>query len=283
MQTTPNQKCFFGGLIKFQVLHTANRRQSGIKLMGDLPWGTHLCQFYESKQDLIDTLVPYFAKGLRNNEFCMWVTSPPLEVAEAKEALEKAVPHLDEYFERGQIEVVSYKDWYLLGEKFDAERVLEGWVKKEEDALKIGFDGLRLSGNTFWVERNLWQRFVEYEETVNSVIGRHKILALCTYCLKNCSGTDTLDVVRNHDGALIKQGNKWAMVEEAVSRKKAEEYLKQNNQRINRIIDSTNDGTYAIDKDWNFIYINKRMAKLAGYEPSRMTGKNSLQFFLRLC
>ncbi len=183
-------------------------RKFGIDLVGSVPWGTHLCQFYESKQDLIDILVPYFSEGLRSNEFCMWVTSPPLEVEEAKEALRKAVPDLDRYLQKGQMEIVSYKDWYLLGGKFDADRVLQGWVKKETDAIKHGFEGLRLTGNTFWVERDLWKSFVDYEEAVNAVIGQHKMLALCTYCLKNASGTDVVDVVRNHVGTLLKQGRK---------------------------------------------------------------------------
>src|SRR3972149_9061501 len=80
-------------------------RVVGIELVGDIPWGTHLCQLYETKQDLIDILVPYFAEGLRNNEFCIWVTSPPLEVEQAKKALEKAVPNIDEYIRKGQIEI----------------------------------------------------------------------------------------------------------------------------------------------------------------------------------
>ncbi|MDD1758618.1 MAG: MEDS domain-containing protein [Methanotrichaceae archaeon] len=50
-------------------------RRSGIKVVGDVPWGTHFCQFYESSQDLIEILVPYFCEGLKGNEFCMWVTS----------------------------------------------------------------------------------------------------------------------------------------------------------------------------------------------------------------
>ncbi|MGA3111949.1 MAG: MEDS domain-containing protein, partial [Candidatus Bathyarchaeia archaeon] len=170
--------------------NVASLRNFGIELVGSVPWGTHLCQFYESKQDLIDILVPYFAEGLHSNEFCMWVTSPPWEVAEVKEALRKAVSNLDRYLQKGQIEIVSYKDWYLLGGKFDADRVLQGWIKKETDAIKHGFEGLRLTGNTFWIERDLWKSFVDYEEAVNAVIGQHKMLALCTYCLKNTSGTD---------------------------------------------------------------------------------------------
>jgi len=53
-------------------------RHTGFRIIGDAPWGTHFCQFYQEKQNLIDVLVRYFKAGLENNEFCMWVTSEPL-------------------------------------------------------------------------------------------------------------------------------------------------------------------------------------------------------------
>ena len=117
----------------------------------------------------------------------------------------------------------SYSDWYLKDGKPDFARVLQGWVEKEKNALKNGFEGLRLSGNTFWVESSLWQSFVDYEEAVNSVLSGHKMLALCTNCLTNCSGRDVLDVVRNHKGTLVKRGDKWVLVEDVLHRKKVEE------------------------------------------------------------
>ena len=71
-----------------------------------------ICQFYQTKEDLTDILVPYFKAGLENNEFCLWVTSQPLEVEDAKEALRRAVPDLDSYLDKGQIEIISL---HLLG------------------------------------------------------------------------------------------------------------------------------------------------------------------------
>jgi hypothetical protein len=47
--------------------------------------------------------------------FVRWVTSEPLEVVEAKEALREAIPELDHYFKKEQIKIIYYKDWYLLG------------------------------------------------------------------------------------------------------------------------------------------------------------------------
>jgi PAS domain S-box-containing protein len=257
-------------------------RKFGIELVDALPWGTHLCQFYESKQDLIDILVPYFAAGLRSNEFCMWITSPPLEVAEATEALRKVVPDLNVYLDKGQIEIISYDEWYLLGGEFDAKRVMKGWVKKEQAALKRSFAGLRLTGNTLWVERDLWKSFVDYEEAVNSVIGEHKMIAVCTYCLTNCTGTDVLDVIRNHIGTLVKQGDKWFLIEDAARRKAANGALKLSERKYSALFENMQDG-FAYHKvlfdekgkpvDYVFLEINEAFERLTGLKRENILGK----------
>jgi len=40
----------------------AELRKTGISVVGDMPWGTHLCHFYETKQDLLDILTWIFHK-----------------------------------------------------------------------------------------------------------------------------------------------------------------------------------------------------------------------------
>src|SRR5512133_1288955 len=139
-------------------------RKSGIDIIGDISWGTHFCQFYQTKEDLKDVLVPYFKAGLENNEFCMWITSEPLGAEDAKEALKKAVPDIGAYLEKGQIEIIPYTHWYVNEGIFNPEKVLEGWIEKLSNALENGYDGLRLSGNTFWLEKGDWDSFVDYEE-----------------------------------------------------------------------------------------------------------------------
>jgi hypothetical protein len=46
-----------------------NMRKSGIGIIGDIPWGTHFCQFFQTKEDLVDMLVPYFKTGLEITNF----------------------------------------------------------------------------------------------------------------------------------------------------------------------------------------------------------------------
>jgi hypothetical protein len=190
-------------------------RSSGIDILGDVPWGTHFCQFYADKNDLLDVLLPYFKAGLESNEFCMWITSEPLAAEEARTALAAVVPRLDDYERDRRIEILDYREWYTLGGQFDAQRVLQAWVEKLEAARGRGLEGLRLSGNTFWLEHALWDDFTKYEAAVNSVIPMRRMLAVCTYCLSRCGAAEVLDVMSNHEFALIRRGGGWHVIESA--------------------------------------------------------------------
>ncbi|MEK7404660.1 MAG: PAS domain S-box protein, partial [Acidobacteriota bacterium] len=190
-------------------------RSSGLDVIGAMPWGTHLCQFYATGQDLVETLVPYFREGLAANEFCMWITSAPLEVEQATAALRAAVPDLDDYLASGQMEILDYSQWYTKTGAFDADSVLQGWTDRLAAARRRGFEGLRLTGNTFWLERADWDDFTRYEAKINAVIGGQPMLALCTYSLEKCGLREILDVVANHQFALIKRAGRWEVIESA--------------------------------------------------------------------
>jgi len=43
-------------------------RKTGIDAVGDMPWGTHFCLFYETKEDLLDTLISYCKAGFSAGE-----------------------------------------------------------------------------------------------------------------------------------------------------------------------------------------------------------------------
>ena len=257
-------------------------RKSGIEVIGDVPWGTHFCQFYRTKQDLIDILVPYFKAGLENNEFCMWITSEPLETTAARTALKRVVPDLDLYIENGQIEILPHTEWYLLEGKFDDERVLNGWVDKLKKALERGYSGLRLTGNTFWLEKNGWQTFTDYEAKVNDVIGKYRMLAICTYCLDKCDGAAVVDVVKNHQFALIKEKGKWDIIESAIY-KQAKEALKASEEKYRNLFTNMTEGfAYCLiitdsggkPIDYCVLEVNQAWEKLTGLSAARVIGKN---------
>ncbi len=245
---------------------------TGIDVIGEVSWGTHFCQFYETDQDLIDILVPYFHDGLRQNEFCMWITSQPLQVDQAKEALRQTVPDLDDYLNRGQIEILDYSKWYTRSGKFQAERVLQGWVDKEKYARQRGYEGLRLSGNTFWLEKQDWKDFSDYEAIINDVIGNYRMMAICTYCLEKCGAYELIDVVSNHQFALIKRSGAWKIIESPQQRK-VKTALQESEHRYQSLVELS-PLAIAVHCHGEYVYVNPSCARLFGASrPEELLGK----------
>ena len=98
------------------------RRPSGIEWLGDMSWGTHFCLFYETEQDLLETLALYFNIGLENNEFILWIASET-NSEKARSTLKRAIPSADQYLEAGNIEILSYQQWYFEDDVFDSTKV----------------------------------------------------------------------------------------------------------------------------------------------------------------
>ncbi len=249
-------------------------RKSGIDTIGDIPWGTHICQLYHTKDDLTETLVPYFKAGLENNELCMWVTSEPLGVEDAKESLGKTVRDLSDYISKGQIEILDYSEWYTKWGKFNAEEVSHSWVEKEMKALEKGFGGLRLAGNTFWLGAKDWVDLREYEAIMDSiVIGEHRVIAICTYPLDKCKASEVLDVMNNHETTLTKQKGLWRTVE-SDERKRLKKVLSASETRYRRLFETAQDGIIILDADTeNIIDINPFLVDMLGYSHEEFLGK----------
>jgi len=253
-------------------------RKTGIDFIGNTSWGTHFCQFYQTPEDLIDILVPYFKVGLENNEFCMWITAEPLNAKKAKASLKKVVRNLDDYIEKGQIEILDFSQWYAKSGKFNADEVLDGWVEKEKQALERGFDGLRLTGNTFWLEDKDWRGFTEYEETINNIIGNYKMIAICSYSLDKCGATEIVDVVANHQFALVKRENRWEIIESAEGKQEA---LRESEENFRELAEKSPLGVVIADEKGNQLYVNKRFAEITEYSIDELIGMNGFEVLTR--
>ncbi|MBP1634007.1 MAG: two-component hybrid sensor and regulator [Acidobacteria bacterium] len=254
---------------------------TGIHLIGEVPWGTHFCQFYEDERDLVDLLVPYFEAGLAHDELCMWITSAPLQVEEATAALRRAGVDVEAYTRAGQLKILDHRDWYLRGGRFDAARVLRDWESELDAGVARGFEGLRLSGNTFWLEQSLWHDFTEYEAAVDEVIRRLPMLALCTYSLRRCGAIEILDVMSNHAFALIKRAGRWQVIESA-ERKKIEASLRTSEERYRSLFNGMAEG-FALHEivcdaegrpsDYRFLDINPAFERLTGLRRDQVVGR----------
>jgi len=188
-------------------------RQTGIGVLGEMPWGTHICVFYETKKDLLDTVVSYFRAGLEDNEFCVWAISDAISKEEAETALRAAVPNFDTRVMAGQFELVRGREWYLKDDHVDVKRITGAWSRKLGAALATGYAGARISGDAFWIQSKQWEEFRAYELAVDHALAEQKIIALCTYPLRASKAVDVLDVARAHEVSIARRNNDWEFLE----------------------------------------------------------------------
>lgn len=192
----------------------------GGKSIARLPWGSHVCHFYDDRADLLDLLVPYFIAGLENNEYCMWVTTSPVRQSDAFNALLDALPDLDRHLKSGQLEILDCRNWYLRDGLLDAERVLEDWQSKAAHAKKRGFEGLRVTGNPVWLNDPAeWAPFMEYEALVDERLVGSRIIALCTYHMEKCSAQDVVRVMMRHRSTVFLTSQGWELAPGGAIRK----------------------------------------------------------------
>ncbi|MCU1341980.1 MAG: hypothetical protein JWN92_1403, partial [Candidatus Acidoferrum typicum] len=222
---------------------TTEMRKTGVDVVGDMPWGTHFCLFYETHADLLETLVSYCKAGLESQEFCLWVVAEPLTIEDARRALKRAVPDFERYFADQSIEIVAARDWYLQDGTFDLNRVIGGWNEKLARASARGYAGVRVTGDTAWLEKKDWKDFCEYEESINQCIANQRLTVLCTCPLAACGAAEILDVVRTHQFAVTKRRGSWDVIETAGHKQAKVEIKRLNEELEQRVIERTSQLT----------------------------------------
>ncbi|HYR23715.1 MAG TPA: MEDS domain-containing protein [Chthoniobacterales bacterium] len=191
-------------------------RKTGLPAVGDVPWGSHFCIFYETRRDFRDILVPYFKAGLENNEVCIsYVGSHEfLTLNDARSALRKKLPGFDRLVKEGRIELVARQKLFRENGRVDTAAALTWYQRKLDRALKRGFSGLRLHGSSGWLRISLHESgFCNYERKVHSVLTGQPVVVACSFPLMLTGAQQILDAARIHHFAVTLRKGVWKRVE----------------------------------------------------------------------
>lgn len=196
--------------VVFELGRAEEYRESGIEALGLIRWGTHMAQLYNTKNDLIEVLVPYIGSGLEENELCVWVTSE-ISAGEIRTALVEEIPNLQEYTDRGQLQLISYESWYSSVTGFDKQSALDSCLKKCQESLHDGYSGLRIIGNAPREEQSDWDSLVEYENLLDDAVSDYKMLIVCAYKESKCTMDNVVDIIDTHEYVIFKTDNLWRL------------------------------------------------------------------------
>src|SRR5258708_35313157 len=294
-------------------------RKTGISVVGDVPWGTHFCTFYETKRDLLDILVPYFQTGLESKEFCLWIISNSelITTEEAREALGEAVSDLDRYLAEGRIEIVAHDHWFLKNGVFDFHRVACAFKEKLDEALASGYAGLRINGSPAWIQTEDPNVLREFEQEVDHLFLSERIIASCSYPLAWSRAEFLLEVARSHQFVMARRQGNWDVLEtpeliqakqeikslneqleerviertrelaaankelrkEIAERKRAEEALKQAQSRIESVLNSVACLHSLFDRNGRFLYANEAAMRAFDRPREQILGRQLWEVF----
>jgi two-component system, sensor histidine kinase PdtaS len=176
-----------------------------------VPYGLHACHFYSDAPELEELLCGYFAAGLRNREYCIWVTADPIDGARARALLQQAGFDVDAEERSGALFIVDHSDWYSGYSDPKGAEVVKRWLAEEARAITHGFNGLRITGNPTFLTDATWPDFMAYEKAIDAALHGHRILALCTY-RRAVGPSNMLDVARRHDCALERRDSVWEVL-----------------------------------------------------------------------
>ena len=163
--------------------------------------GSHLCAFYETKDDLIDLVLPFFDAGSNRGELCVWMTPDSLATEEATAVV--AQHHIELYPGRAL---------YMRASRFEREPIVSFWNERLHKALAASRSGMRASGDAFWLQPADWRAFLDYEADLSAMIADKPITLLCTYPLSVCKAGDLFEVACAHHVAIAKRKRAWEII-----------------------------------------------------------------------
>jgi len=188
-------------------------RSTGTHSPTGAPWGTHGCLFYETKQDLLDTLIPFFKTGLEQREACLWIVSDPLTPEEAEQALRQTVPDLDRHLIGHSMEFTSCSGWCFGAAPDDFQRVLGLLEDKLAEALARGHAGLRVCRDGRSPVRIHWERLRDFENELDHIVSARPLTLLCTYPILESGAAELLEATRVHPVCTAVQKGDWEIIE----------------------------------------------------------------------
>ena len=183
--------------------------------------------------------------------------------------------NFDHYLATGQMEIIPHEAWYLAGGSFNVDAVLAACCKKEEIALSRGYNGLRASGNAACLRDEHWAEWMAYEDKLQSELRHHKVIALCSYPLEQCTASQFFQVADSHDIALVRRNNRWQCIESQDGKRLLDRLLVKEHA-----IASSISPIVMMDLAGNVTYVNPAALQAWGYDKeSEVLNRPAVEFW----
>ncbi|MDT8310314.1 MAG: MEDS domain-containing protein [Methylophaga sp.] len=158
-----------------------------------IEYGSHLCTVYETDKGIIKLSIPFLADGLRNGDKCYLIASETRQSI-ILEHLAHVYPDIDT--------AIKNKRLVMFEGITDSVKLYEYFETEFLSATQSGDNYIRVLGDMAWaVEKKMdIDELMSFEMKYNhSLCRKFPAISLCQYDARKFSGTEILNVLKNHD------------------------------------------------------------------------------------
>ena len=143
-------------------------------------------------------------------------------------------------------------------------------------AVNEGYEGMRVTGDTAWLEQQDWKDFTDYEKEVNNAIGKHRMIAICSYSLDECGAPEIIDVVSSHQYALFRRRGEWELIESS-EHKRVMETIRKSEEEFRGLFENSPIGMYRTTPDGSLLMANSALVHMLGYSSFEELAERNLE------
>ena len=174
--------------------------------LAEVNQGQHLCLLYDDPEEQFAAISPFLAECLRRGERCYYIVDERT-VPQVLAAISSAGVDAESEMAKGNLEIVTKYESYLLNGKFEPAFVLDFLDQTVTDAVREGWTGIRFAGEMTWAldGGTTPELLIQYEALLNEFFPRSKATGLCQYNRSRFPPEIVYDVLCTHPVAVIGQ------------------------------------------------------------------------------
>jgi two-component system, chemotaxis family, sensor kinase Cph1 len=179
----------------------ASRLQTAVE---NIQPNSHVCLIYRNQDEQFESALPFIKAGIMRGEQTVYITDDNLSKA-VKQAMLDYGLDLENDLASGKLIMAGKKESYLRDGHFDPDAMLGFLAQSVEQAERLGFSSLRVTGEMTWAlgSNPGNERLLEYEAKLNMFFVKHNCSAICQYNIERFSPETIRDVLYTHPIAII--------------------------------------------------------------------------------
>jgi PAS domain S-box-containing protein len=269
------------------------------KSINDLKPHDHLCLIYESREEWLETVVPFISTGLEHGEKCIYIIDANT-AQQIKTIFKDSGIAVEDYKNNGQLSIIHEQDTYTREGFFDPDSMIALLIEETKKALQEGFPALRVTGEMSWALRDYSgvEKILEYEAKLNKDLFQvYPCMAICQYDRWKYDPKTIQGVVLTHPllirGGQIYRNHYYIEPDEYLNHKqgefevqvwlnnlererKSQDSLQKSEEKYRRLFETMVQGVVYHDADGKIISVNPAAERILGLTFDQMLGKTSM-------